>query len=122
MAISDHTDTFCLSKAFFRMSNLPPHRPPFHPWKPQSTLDAVVSAMWCSLCPGQRMLPNHDLGPIFAKLSQDLESATMPLYTNYFDPVTDHLPNSFPLGHKWVLFHLIYCMRGLLLSKPKSCP
>ncbi|KAJ7985369.1 hypothetical protein DPEC_G00351350 [Dallia pectoralis] len=80
------------------MSLLPHHLPLFHPWTPQPTLDALVSALWQGLCPGRRVVSNHDLGPIFGKMTQDPELATMPLYTNYFDPVTEHLPKISPFA------------------------
>ncbi|KAL0984803.1 hypothetical protein UPYG_G00147100 [Umbra pygmaea] len=81
------------------MSLLHHQFPPFHPWKYQPTLDTVVIALWQSVCPGQRIVPNHDLGPIFGKVKLHTASATKPPYTNYFDPVTYDL-QSFPFGHK----------------------
>lgn len=75
---------------------------PLGPSAAQTSLDALVSAMWRRLFLGQDFGQNHWLNKIFAKMSEWPELATLQLCPYYFDQVTYRLPTRDQVKHKWV--------------------
>lgn len=111
------TSTLCLTLSmFFYQSELAgpsaistmPDQPPlyqlFHlrPSTAQTNVDALVSALWCTLFPGHYFGQNHKLDQIFARMSHWPELATLQICPYYFDQVTYHLPNRDQVKHMWV--------------------
>lgn len=86
------------------MAVQPPLYQLFHlrPSAAQTSMDALVSAVWCILFPGQHFGQNHRLDQIFAKMSHWPELATVWLCPYYFDQVTYSLPTRDQVKHVWV--------------------
>lgn len=69
----------------------------------QTSMDALVSSLWCRLFPGQDFEQNHKLNKIFARLLHWPELATLQLCPFYFDQVTYSLPTRDQVKHMmWV--------------------
>ncbi|KAG8009886.1 hypothetical protein GBF38_013953 [Nibea albiflora] len=62
-------------------------------------MDGLVSALWCSLFPGQGFGQNHKLDGIFARMDHSPELATQELCPYYFDQVTYSLPTKEQVKH-----------------------
>lgn len=76
---------------------------PLRPSAAQTSMDALVSALWCRLFPRQDLGKNHELNKIFARLLHWPELATLQLCPYYFDHVTYRLPIRGQVRHVWVL-------------------
>lgn len=76
----------------------------FHlkPSASQTSMDALVSALWRKLFPGQHYGQNHRLDVIFPRMSYWPEIATLPLCPFYFDQVSYSLPTRDQVKYKWV--------------------
>lgn len=76
--------------------------PKFQPWQAQPKFDAVVAALWQSLCPNHKGTYNLDLSCSSMSSNRpeiyDISLITHAIYTNYFDPVTDHLTTNTSLN------------------------
>lgn len=68
----------------------------------QPNADALVSALWHTLFPGQYFGENHRLDHVFARMSHIPELATLDMCPYYFDHVTYHLPTRDKVKHMWV--------------------
>lgn len=68
----------------------------------QISMDGLVSALWCTLFPGQDFGQNHELDGLFAKMDHSPELATHELCPYYFDQVTYSLPTKEQVKHRWV--------------------
>ncbi|KAM7383075.1 hypothetical protein PAMP_002757 [Pampus punctatissimus] len=83
------------------MSAQPPPYQLFHlrPSKAQRNVEALVSALWRTLFPGQYFGQNCRLNEIFARMSHRPELATLQICPYYFDQVTYHLPTRDQVKH-----------------------
>lgn len=74
----------------------------FQLWQPQPKFDAVVAALWQSLCPRptNEGTYNLDLSCMSSNRPEiyDVSLVTHALYTNYFDPVTEHMTTNTSLN------------------------
>lgn len=74
----------------------------------QTNMEALVSALWCRLFPGQYSGQNHKLDQMFDRMSHWPELATLQLCPYYFDQVTYSLPTRGQVKHMWVQVSPVY--------------
>ena len=83
-------------------------QPPLHQLFPlrlsaaQTSMDALVSALWCRLFPEQHFGQNVRLDKIFARFSNHPGVAALQLCPYYFDQVTYCLPTRDQVKDMWV--------------------
>lgn len=68
----------------------------------QTSMGALVSALWWRLFPGQGFGQNRRLDEIFARLSHKPELAAQQLCPYYFNQVIYSLPTRAQVKHRWV--------------------